>query len=114
MGKLEVECEKEETFSGVPFWSRKITENIHCKGNHGILDEATSLAVLAQPVKGTIPAPLDGTGFAPSVHRPEPVAGMMAQHDSRFCSWIHQEGWTIDPSGPFKFLVRSIDLEFGK
>ncbi|KAF6284508.1 hypothetical protein mRhiFer1_009261 [Rhinolophus ferrumequinum] len=92
----------------------KITENIHYKGNHGILDEATSLAVLAQPVKGNIPAPLDGTGFAPSVHRPEPVAGMMAQHDSRFCSWIHQEGWTIDPSGPFKFLARNIDLEFGK
>lgn len=114
MRKLEVECEKEETFSGATFWSRKTTGNIHYKGNNDVLDEATSLAVFAQPVKGNIPAPLCGTGFAPSVHRPEPVAGMMAQHVSSFCSWIRQEGWTIDPSGPFEFLVRSINSEFGK
>lgn len=40
---------------GLHFGAGKITEKIHYKGNHGILDEATSLAVLAQPVKGNTP-----------------------------------------------------------
>ena len=37
--------------------------------------------------------------------RPGPLAGMMVQRDNGFWPSTDQEGWTIDPCGPFGFLL---------